>query len=205
MRQKLFSWLSMLLVSFVLISFCSGETLPHFSTQSLHYQKDSPIQLVSVSTSTTFLFNGALIMNAGSEILTALRIGVVLKDESGTILGHRITEEIGLVVPSGRSVPLHDTRWVTLEVLRQAAELDVRFLDITFGVVSATFREGDRFLYNLDEFKDFALDDRHPQAIDAHRRIEPELIEDFIRTAARRADENHERLMEVKGSDSLVR
>ncbi|HEY3131324.1 MAG TPA: hypothetical protein VGL91_17850, partial [Acidobacteriota bacterium] len=168
-------------------------------------QKDSPVQIASVSTSTTYLFNGALILNGSESPLVELQIGWVMQ-------GHRPGEErklnalqwgsfmsVRVSVEPGKSGEIGaEFDWSLADLLSQAIDLGLEHFVLKFGIIRAKFADGTTFTYDLAAGRDFLEDPDNALAIKAHRALPTSVIERFTEKARIRADENQKLLHERK-------
>lgn len=137
-----------------------SNSLPGFSTGMVHWQKDSPAQIVSVRSSVTSLFDGAAVMNLHGLPLTLIEIGCLIKADQGdqsptgfAMIGPPLAVAIG-----SRQVGLISSSfWSVEDVQRRAAALGIK--KFTFGVVRARVSNGQEYRYDLNGTQEFVREE----------------------------------------------
>ncbi len=193
--MKILSFCSVLLLAVVSVHIAAAQVIPTFHTELLLYQKGSPIQIASVSTSTTFFFNGALLLNCSNSNVVEVQIGLVLK-------GHREGDHnqvafmvdngprVGVAIRPGEAASIGVIPWRTAEILTRAMDFSLHHFAATFGIVGVKFDDGSSYQYDLGKNGDFSQDPQDPAAANAHRLLDKHAIEQFLEDAKSRAVQN---------------
>jgi hypothetical protein len=134
-----------------------AEQVTKYHMEMLRWQKDSPVQVISVTTSSTLFLSGVIILNTGNTTLREVQLGWVMENENTFAPSHPafISNPVSVLVKPGEIETVRLSDWTTAEVIQFAKSSKIEAFIAKVGVISSRDDKGKRFAYNLGNLKRF--------------------------------------------------